>query len=74
MNPRPNSSDNRNLMSDETKARLIAKINPNSNVIFVDFKNKKQFEIIITKKEKLISVVSFFYCMWKTSIIIIYKV
>lgn len=41
MNPRPNSSDNRNLMSDETKARLIAKINPNSNVIFVDFKKKK---------------------------------
>lgn len=41
MNPRPNSNDHRNLMSDETKARLIAKISPNSNVIFVDFKNKK---------------------------------
>ena len=52
MNPRPNSSYNRNFMSDETKARLIAKINPNSNVIFVDFKNKKQLKVIITKKEK----------------------
>lgn len=25
-------------MSDEQKARLIAMINPNSNVVFVDFK------------------------------------
>ena len=25
-------------MSDELKARLIAMINPNSNVVFVDFK------------------------------------
>lgn len=40
MNPRPNSR-NCNPMSEETKARLIAKINPKSNVIFVDFKNKK---------------------------------
>lgn len=74
MNPRPNSSYNRNFMSDETKARLIAKINPNSNVIFVDFKNKKQLKVIITKKEKANLRGQLFYYMSKTSKIIIYKV
>lgn len=39
MNPRPN----RNLVpiSDEVKARLIEMLKPKSNVVFVDFKNKK---------------------------------
>lgn len=38
LNPKPNSGI---IMSDEQKARLLAMVNKNSNVVFVDFKKGK---------------------------------